>query len=188
MAEVLLSSEKFIKEVSSISDNTAGKYILPSLREAQEISLKSILGENLLKKLKELVKDEEIGLNANAKYKELLGNCQYFLAYTTIVNVAHITSYKIGNFGVAKATDTNLQSASQDEIAKTQEYYQSKADAYCYQLQNYLLENRSHFPELTESHLYKIEGNLYSAATCGIWLGGARGKGIAPKCERRHRR
>ena len=40
MAEILLSSEKFIKETMSVSDNLSGKYILPSLREAQEIGLK----------------------------------------------------------------------------------------------------------------------------------------------------
>ena len=38
MAEILLSSEAFIKSVNSVSDNLSGKYILPSLREAQEES------------------------------------------------------------------------------------------------------------------------------------------------------
>ena len=42
MAEILLSSEAFVKTVTSISDNLSGKYILPSLREAQEIGLKRI--------------------------------------------------------------------------------------------------------------------------------------------------
>ncbi len=53
MTEILLSSEAFIKSVSSISDNVAGKYILPSLREAQEIGLRGILGDCLLDALKE---------------------------------------------------------------------------------------------------------------------------------------
>ena len=60
MAEVLLTSENFIKSISSISDNTSGKYILPSLREAQEISLKGIIGVPLLGKLKELVENRQI--------------------------------------------------------------------------------------------------------------------------------
>ena len=60
MAEILLSSEAFVKRVTSASDNLSGKYILPSLREAQEIGLRGILGDDLLAKLKALVKSETL--------------------------------------------------------------------------------------------------------------------------------
>ena len=30
--EILLTSEKFVKSVTSISDNLAGKYLLPAIR------------------------------------------------------------------------------------------------------------------------------------------------------------
>ena len=71
MAEVLLSSEKFIKDTSSISDNTAARFILPALREAQEIGLRSILGDAMLDKLKELVASGEISNPANEAYNKL---------------------------------------------------------------------------------------------------------------------
>jgi hypothetical protein len=77
MVEVLLSSEAFIKSVSSVSDNLSRKYILPSLREAQEVGLKGIVGSSLLEKLKSLVKDGLIEQNAYATYKALLDKCQY---------------------------------------------------------------------------------------------------------------
>lgn len=176
MAEILLSSEAFVKSVTSASDNLSGKYILPSLREAQEIGLRGILGDNLLSKLKELLKSNQIDIEVNAAYKSLLDRCQYYLAYTTIVEVTNKVSYKIGNFGVAKSNDENLQVATQDEIGKMQFYYQSKADACCLDLQNFLLEHRADYPELTENCCHKIKSNLHSAASCGIFLGGARGK------------
>ena len=176
MAEIILTSEKFVKSVTSVSDNIAGKYILPSLREAQEQGLKGILGDALLAKLKSLVANKEIDLESNAAYKILLDRCQYYLAYAAIVEVTNKVSYKIGNFGVAKSSDENLQVASQDEIGKMQYYYQSKADAHCLDLQNFLLQNRSDYPELTENCCHNIESNLHSAASCGIFLGGARGK------------
>ena len=174
MAEILLSSEAFVKSVTSVSDNLSGKYILPSLREAQEIGLKGILGDSLLSKLKTLVKNGQ--LDANVHYKELIDRCQYYLAYATIVEVTNKTTFKVGNFGVAKTTDENMQVATQDEVAKMQYYYQTKADACCYDLQSWLLENRTSFPELNEHDCRRISSNLYSAATCGIFLGGARGK------------
>lgn len=176
MAEILLSSEKFIKEVTSISDNLSGKYLLPSLREAQEIGLKSILGDKLLEKLKALVKAGTIETEADGVYKTLVDRCQYYLAYKTLVEVTNKVSFKIGNFGVTKSNDENLQVASQDEIAKMQYYYQSKADACCLSLQQFLLDNRTDYPELTECCCQRIASNLHSAASCGIFLGGCRGK------------
>ena len=176
MAEIILSSEKFVKSVTSVSDNIAGKYILPSLREAQEQGLKGILGDALLAKLKSLVATKEIDLESNAAYKILLDHCQYYLAYTAIVEVTTKVTYKIGNFGVTKTTDENLQVASQDEIAKMQDYYQLNTEANCLGLQNFLLQNRNDYPELTENCCHNIESNLHSAASCGIFLGGARGR------------
>lgn len=181
MAEILLSSETFIKSVTNISDNLSGKYLLPALREAQEIGLRGILGDVLLDKLKDLVKTGQIAEAGNEAYKTLVDRCQYYLAYETITEVVNRISYKIVNFGVAKSTDENLQVATQDEIAKQQYYYQSKADACCLDLQHFLLENHASYPELTENACYRIESNLKSAASCGIFLGGARNRFKIPK-------
>lgn len=172
MAEILLTSEAFVKSVTNVSDNLAGKYILPSIREAQEQGLKSILGDCLLSKVKHLFNtDSLVGI-----YKELVDHCQYYLAYAAIVEVTNKVSFKIGNFGVAKSTDENLQVVSYDEIVKMQYYYQTKVDAYCLELQQWLLQNRESIPELTECQCRRLSSNLHSAASCGIFLGGSRGK------------
>lgn len=172
MAEILLTSESFVRSVTNVSDNLAGKYILPSIREAQEQGLKSILGDCLLSKVKQLISNNAL----DGKYKELVDHCQYYLAYAAIVEVTNKVSFKIGNFGVAKSQDENLQVASYDEIVKMQYYYQTKVDAYCIELQTWLLDNKGSFPELNECHCRKLSSNLYSAASCGIFLGGCRGK------------
>ena len=172
MAEILLTSEAFVKSVTNVSDNLAGKYILPSIREAQEQGLKSILGDCLLSKVKHLFNIDSL----DGIYKELVDHCQYYLAYAAIVEVTNKVSFKIGNFGVAKSTDENLQVASYDEIVKMQYYYQTKVDAYCVELQQWLLQNRESIPELTDCHCRKLSSNLHSAASCGIFLGGGRGK------------
>ena len=172
MAEILLTSESFVRSVTNVSDNLAGKYILPSIREAQEQGLKSILGDCLLSKVKQLVSSNTL----DGKYKELVDHCQYYLAYAAIVEVTNKVSFKIGNFGVAKSQDENLQVASYDEIVKMQYYYQTKVDAYCLELQTWILDNKDSFPELNECHCRKLSSNLYSAASCGIFLGGSRGK------------
>lgn len=174
--EILLSNERFIKQTTGISDNVAGKYILPSLREAQEVGLKGILGSVLLERLKSLVSDGGIDDKDNVMYKELLDRSQYYLAYSTVVEVCMKVSYKVGNFGVVKTTDEHVESASPEEIAKMMYYYQSKADGLCHELQGWILDNSDAFPELDECSCRRVESNLYSAASCGIWLGGPRGR------------
>ena len=178
-----MTSETFVKSVSNISDNLAGKYVLPSIREAQEVSLKSILGTCLLNKLKDLGLAGDLDKPENAQYKDLVDRCQYYLAYTAIVEITNKVSYKIGNFGVAKSSDENLSVVTQDEIGKMQYYYQSKADFCALELQQWLLDNKSYFPELNECTCQKIKSNLYSAATCGLWLGGPRGKIVRNDCK-----
>ena len=176
MTEILLCSEYFVKNVTNVSDNLSGKYLQPSIREAQEQGLRGILGDCLFKKLKMLVAEDLISEPENTAYKDLLDRSQYYLAYMTIIDVTNKISYKIGNFGVTKTSDENMQVATYDEIVKQQYYYQTKADAHCLDLQNWIIENRGAFPELTECQCNKIQSNLDSSASCGIWLGGPRGK------------
>lgn len=176
MKDALFTNERFVKQTTGISDNLAGKYLLPSIREAQEQGLRSILGDCLFLKVRKLIADEVIGSTENAAYKALVDHCQYYLAYLSVVEVTNKVSYKIGNFGVAKSQDENLQVASYDEITKQQFYYQTKVDDYCLKFQNWIIENRKDYPELTECQCNKIRSNLYASASCGIWLGGARGK------------
>lgn len=176
MAEILLSSATFVKSVTSISDNVAGKYLLPALREAQEVGLRGILGDCLLAKLKELVADGSITGDDYQAYRDLLDRAQYYLAYTAIVEVGNKVSYKVTNFGVAKSRDENLDVAPVDEIIQQKAYYQSKADGACRRLQKWILQNRSAFPELRDCDCADMRANLRSAATTVVWLGGPRGK------------
>ena len=186
--EALLTSESFVKSVMSISDNIAGKYIQPSIREAQEVGLRTILGSALLDKLKALVSSHTVEDNGNEAYAALLDKAQYYLAYQTVVELLPRISYKVGNFGVSKSSDENLQVATFDEISKMQYYYQSKADYYCILLQQWILENKETLPELGENKCGQIRANLHSAASSGVWLGGPRGKDSRYVAKRRCRR
>ena len=176
MAEVLLVSETFVKEVCSISENVAGQYIRPSIREAQDINLRNILGDLLLGKVKGLVASGEIEQEANIWYKTLADRERDFLANTACVGIAQRVAFKIANAGVVKTPDEKVEVADQPDMAKVQFFYQSKADSLAFDLERWLLENHTRFPELLEYQLRKIHSHLFTAASCGIWLGGPRGK------------
>jgi len=174
--QILLTSESFVKDVTSISDNLAGKYLRPAIRKAQDVNLRGILGDTLLAKLKALVASGDISELENAAYKNLLDRAQYFIAFCAVVDVAHKVTYKIANAGVVKTPDENVQVVDLPDMASTQAYYQAEADSAALDLQNYILNNRSDYPELSQGDCNRIHSNLYSAATCGIFLGGPRGK------------
>lgn len=175
--ETLLTSETFLKSVLPISDNVAGKYIQASIREAQEIGFKGIVGSALLKRLKEMVADET--LSANPMYEELVQEAQYYLAYQAGVELCKKVAFKIANMGVVKTSDEHVEPVPTEDVDKVAADYQNKADMAAYELQGWIMDNCSAFPELGEAGYHKIKANLKSAATCGIWLGGARGKGPA---------
>lgn len=175
--EILLTSEAFVKGVSSISDNIAGKYLRPSIREAQDVTFRRIVGDTMLAHLKELVNDGTIEDEGNEAFKSLLDRAQYFLAYCAIVELSKKVAFKIVNAGVVKTTDENVQPAEAPDLSLLQFFYQSKADNEALDLQNYLLNNRDDFaPYLNEGDCHRIHCHLYSAASSGIFLGGARGK------------
>ena len=55
MQETFITSADFVKAATDISDNIAGKYLIPAIREAQEIYLRPIIGGRLLDALKDVV-------------------------------------------------------------------------------------------------------------------------------------
>lgn len=172
----LLTSEDFVKSISPISDNLSGKYLLSAIREAQEVHLKSVIGSALLERCKELFASASLDDPENADYAELVERCRYYLAYMAIAECVPKVSFKVANAGVVRTTDEHLHAPSYAEVALVEKQYRNKADFYCYELQKWLCANRSLFPELTECDCERIGANLRSSASCGIFLGGARGK------------
>ena len=173
MTNVYFIDPELVKQLTNISDNIEGKVLGPAIIEAGN-ALREIVGDALCDKLEELILSGEIELDESFSYKLLLDKSQYFLAYTAAANVAVLTAVKVDNFGVSRSTDEHIESLSLTDVFTISEHYQKKADEYCYKLQNWILKNKKKFPELTENQCNDIKANLYSAASCGIWLGGTR--------------
>ena len=172
MNKTLLTNEQFIREAGNLSDNIQPKFLLPAIRETQEIDLQGVLGTTLYQTLIDKVEQGTI----SGKYKELLDRAQYFILYSVITKLIYIANFKIDNLGAYQTNDENAYSLSFKDIISLADYYTNKADYYKLDLQRYLAGNYNEFPELTKGDCSRIHSNLYSAATSGIYLGGARGK------------
>lgn len=175
MTKVLLVSEDTIKTYSGLNDNIFGKSLFPSIREAQEIGLQSIIGSCLYESLCSKVEDGSISDAENTQYKQLLDNqIQYYLIYKVISDLIPIIGVKLGNIGVMVSNDEHLQNLSEDERSRVDTYYNYRADFYCKRMQQWLLDNKELFPELDECSCNNMKANLDSAASTGLWLGGYR--------------
>ena len=173
MTNILLIGEDYIKTNSGLNENIYGKFLLPAIRETQDMKLQPILGDVLYKKILLLVKTGEI--NDYRPYKSLLDDLiQPYLMYMTISNLIPIIGVKMGNLGVVISNDEHIVNLSQGERDLVQNYYSQRAEFYGLRLQSYLEENKYNFPELKENN--SIKPNLNSIAESGIWLGGKRAK------------
>ena len=184
MNKAFLTSETYIKTYSNLDDNTAGKYIHPALYDAQNIDLQQTIGTGLLNKLVDLVAEDKIDLEENEKYKYLIENyIQDFLLYGTLSNLSIILSYKLSNFGVNTTSDEQLNVPALKEIVYLKDYYKDKQNFFKARLQDYLVENRNLFPEI--SNCSWLFPNLYSSSSCPIWIGGLYSKNLIKKrCEK----
>lgn len=154
----MLTSPDDCKAASYINYNVDDALLGASIRETQEIHLQSIIGSNLLHRLQELVynaiQDDEdtIDDDANGLYKELLDNyVQPYLNVKTQAALCLPVSLKLRNYGVAKNSDTNIQSTSVREIMAAQNRYNTMAAKYATAISKFLCVHRDDFPELNET-------------------------------------
>lgn len=177
MNKVLLISEQYIKANSGLDDNVYGKFLLPAMREAQDINLQSIIGSSLMDKLCALVKSGEITNEENWDYKYLLDkHIQPYLMYITISNIIPLIGSKLSNLGVIISNDEHVENLSKNDKDSLKDYYTLRSDHYARKMQKYLCKNRIIYPELNDCDCDNMQANLKSAATCPIWLGGCRSK------------
>ena len=179
-SNVLLISEDALKTYSNLNKNTFGDWILPAIREAQEMGLMPIIGECLYNKICELVADGSINDVLFTAYKDLLDDkIQPYLIYKTLSNIIPILNAKMANLGVVVTNDEHVVNLTQSESDLLKAYYSERCDFYTKRLQDFIKSNQSAFPEIS-CGCGKMQPNLESSEnSIGIWLGGSRGKKIA---------
>ena len=97
-----------------------------------------------------------------------------YLIFQTAANFAFISSNKLANFGVVQSTDEHLTYSENAQI-RTQSFWQNKADMYARKIQQGIIHDYTTYKTyIDRAAVEGMKANLYSFASCGIWLGGAR--------------
>lgn len=177
MNNILLISEDFIKTHSALSDNYFGKYLTPSIVEAQDMGLQMVIGSCLYNKLLSLVGDGSIQLPENAAYKGLLDDyIQQYLLYRVLSSTIIYANIKLANVGTVVANDEHIVNLSQKDIDLITQDMRNKCAFYQRRLQEFLIKNCQLFAELDACACDRMKANLTSAEKTGIWLAGMVGK------------
>ena len=149
MARVLLISEKTLKSNGVINNNVDGMYILPAIEYAQDAGLQPIIGTKLYNKLMDLVSDGSI--QQTTDYKVLLD--EYVTPYLLNKVTADIQiplNYKLRNQGVVQNQTENTIVPTMKDLQYVIQNYEYKAVFYGNRLSDYLMANKSKFPEYSK--------------------------------------
>lgn len=178
MERVLLLDEELMKATLSIDDNLSSGYIRPAIILAQDIYLEETIGTALMLKLKSCVVDKmKNGKAIPTVYKTLLDKVQKMLAHYATAYIIDNVSGKLSNAGVLRTEDEKMTSLSDSELAERKANEIHYGDMYRGRLQRFLIANYNDYPELKEwQSIAELRHQLHSSASCGLWLGGVRGK------------
>ena len=168
---VLILSEDFVKTNSNLSDNCFGKFLLPAIREAQQIHLQTILGTNLYEAILNKIVDGTLA----DQYKELVDDyCRWYLLYMVLSDIVDVLDVKLANLGTYRSSDQYIENITDEERQRLKQNYAYKAQFYGDRLVHYLLDNLDAFPEIDACN--NLRSHLNEQAATGLWLGGFRGR------------
>ena len=181
---VLLTSENRIKSISPLSDNLAGKYLLPTIKIVQDVHLRTTIGSCLLTALQQMIAEGTINDEKNLIYKDLLDNyIQPYMAHQVLSEIVELVANKIVNAGVTQVNDEHQNNSYRPDKNDLKLTYLRHADSYKRLMQEFLLQHASEIPELEECICSQIRSNLQTANSGGLWLGGPRGKMYRRPCK-----
>lgn len=156
MNNILLISEKTIKENSLVSNNVDGKYIQNAIRTAQDISLQPIIGQKLFERLCEGVSKQ----NLTELETELISTyIQPVLLNAVMSDLVLQLTYKFRNLGIVQTTDANIMIPSLNELQYIREDYNMKATFYMNRLSDFLEANCTKFKQYPGCECGKLKAN-----------------------------
>jgi hypothetical protein len=169
MAQVLLISEKYLKDTTYIDENVDVKLLRNVIADTQEYKIHQILGTALFNEVK-----SQIELSTLTVLNTTLLNTYIApsLKYWTLSEGALIFNYKIMNKAIMKRSGENAEVVQINELDRLMGYFKERAEFFSERVTKYLIENKLSYP------LYCNAGNGYDTIhpnsdnfTQGIYLG-----------------
>ena len=170
MNEILLISEKTLKENGVINNNVDNMYIFPAIHYAQDAGLQPLIGTKLYNRLMDMVEDGTI--ENNDDYKYLLDEyITPFLLNKVTAEIQIPLAFKLRNQGVVQQTGENTYVPSLKDMQYVTQNYENKANFYGNRLSDFLRANRSKYPEYCKIDSCADMPSDSGAYKTGLYLG-----------------
>lgn len=159
MNNILLISEKTVKENSLVSNNVDSKYIQNAIRSAQDLSVQPIIGQKLFERLCKGVAEN----NLSELETELISKyIQPVLLNAVMSDLVLQLSYKFRNLGAVQTTDTNVMIPSLNDLQYIREDYSMKCTFYQNRLSDFLEANCTKFKQYPGCDCNSLKANKYA--------------------------
>ena len=159
MNNILLISEKTVKENSLISNNVDSKYIQNSIRSAQDLAVQPIIGQNLFERLCDGIAED----NLTELETELISTyIQPVLLNAVMSDLVLQLSYKFRNLGTIQTVDTNVIIPSLNDLQYIREDYNLKCTFYQNRLSDFLEANCTKFKQYPGCECGKLKASKNS--------------------------
>lgn len=154
MTTTFLISEAKLREYTDLDNNIDTSLIKNGIRESQDIELQRLLGTLLYDKVIDLVTGNTIGDTENSAYKTLLDSyIQNFLLYAAYLYCLDPIYLRSRNNGLITPNGgENSDVATKQLYDMKRQTTKNKMEFYAQKLRDYLIEEESSFPELTQSN------------------------------------
>lgn len=148
MDRTYLISTEFLKAHTIINNNVTDELLNNAIFEAQVIHIQQTIGTKLYEKLLTLVRTNDIHQAQYSDYKNLLdGYVMECTAYWALYECLPYVRYKVVNKGVETQNSEWSNGVDSQELNRLQEAIADKAQFFTRRLSDFILQNRTLYPE-----------------------------------------
>lgn len=154
MAEALLISRTDVVKFTAVNGNVDTDKFIQFVKIAQDVHVQSILGTDLLNK----IKADIVANTLSGNYLSLLANyVKPILIHWAMVEYLPFAAYTIANKGVYKHESENAATVDKNEVDFLVEKERQIAQHYTQRFVDYMSFNNNLFPEYNSNS----NGNMY---------------------------
>ena len=156
--EILLVSEEYIKNYSSLMQNVDSQIIKMHMFESQNIDLQYIIGTTLYSEIINQYYDFKIYLDnggdpqdidnyVEPRIQKLVKECKPYLMYRTLYNSGYSLATKLSNKGIEEQSSDYSTNAPIELIERMRAEWKNKSEDYVVQLIKFISSDI--YPEFT---------------------------------------
>jgi len=141
---VYLISVTYLKDNTPINENLDDKLLKSSIKEAQEIYIRDVIGSGIYDELQDQAYNGTLTADNTTLLDSYIAPC---LKYYTLTESMLPMTFKFMNKSVASRNSENATAITPQELSLIEQRYRDKAEYYAERLRDFLKENPTLYPK-----------------------------------------